>query len=120
MALARTHRQVVYRLLPQTRSNWRWLETVLESRRQPCNAALEERIDRCRKTGRSLTCFDQCKGLTECRRDLPEMASVQVTCRRCNGRFGIEFQVTGLRRRRTRRTVQVQGAPLPAHVPRSR
>ncbi len=82
MAVARTHRWVVYRLLPQTRSNWRWLGTTLESRRQPCNAALEERTDRCRKTGRSLTCFDQCKALTECRRDLPEMASVPVPVQR--------------------------------------
>ena len=45
MALIHTHRQVVCRLLPQTRSNRHWLETTLEARRQLCNAALEERID---------------------------------------------------------------------------
>ncbi len=82
MALVSSHRQVVYRLLPKTRSTWRWLETVLESQRQPCNAALEERIDCYRKTGRGRTCFDQCKALTECRRELPEMASVPVAVQR--------------------------------------
>ncbi len=78
----KTHRNIVHRLLPQTRSNWRWLETVLECQRQLYNAALEERIDCYRKTGRSLTYFDQCKALTECRRDLPEMASVPVAVQR--------------------------------------
>ncbi len=82
MALARTCRNIVHRLLPQTRANWHWLGTTLESQRQLCNAALEERIDRCRKTGRSLSCFDQCKALTECRRELPEMASVPVAVQR--------------------------------------
>ncbi len=82
MALVSSHRQVVYRLLPQTRSTWRWLETVLESQRQLYNAALEERIDCYRKTGKSLTYFDQTKALTECRRELPEMASVAVAVQR--------------------------------------
>ncbi len=82
MALARTHGNIVHRLLPQTRSAWRWLETTLESQRQPCNAALEGRIDRCRKTGRSRTCFDQGRALTECRRGLPEMASVPAAVQR--------------------------------------
>ena len=74
MALVATHRQVVHRLLPQTRSSWRRLERVLEKQRQFCNAALEERIDCHRKTGKGRTCFDQCKAMTECRRDIPEMA----------------------------------------------
>ncbi len=82
MALTQTHRQVVYRLLPQTRSNWQWLETTLEAQRQLCNAALEERIDFYRKTGKSRTCFDQCKALTECRRELPEMAGCSVGIQR--------------------------------------
>ncbi len=82
MALARTYRNIVHRLLPQTKANWRWLETTLESQRQPCNAALEERIDRYRKTGRSLTYFDQCKAPTECRRELPEMASMPAAVQR--------------------------------------
>ncbi len=82
MALARTCRNIVHRLLPQAKSNRQWLGTTVESQRQPCSAGLEERIDRCRKTGRSLTCLDRCKALTECRRELPEMASVAVAVRR--------------------------------------
>lgn len=82
MALTRTHRQVVYRLLPQTAANWQWLETTLEAQRQLCNAALEERIDFHRKTGRSRTCFDQCKALTACRAELPEMADCSVGIQR--------------------------------------
>ena len=92
MALAATHRQVVYRLLPQTRSSWRRLERVLEDQRQLYNAALEERIDCYRKTGKGRTYFDQCKALTECRRDLPEMAECPVaiqrgTLKRLDGAF---------------------------------
>ena len=37
MALVATHRQVVYRLLPQTRSSWRRLERTLEDQRQLYN-----------------------------------------------------------------------------------
>ena len=74
MALVATHGQVVYRLLPQRRSAWRRLERTIEDQRQPCNAALEERIDCHRKTGKSLTFFDQCKALTKCRRAIPGMA----------------------------------------------
>ncbi|MYA88305.1 MAG: transposase [Boseongicola sp. SB0662_bin_57] len=82
MALTRTHRQVVYRLLPQTRRNWQWLETTLEARRQLCNAALEERIDFHRKTGKSRTYFDQCKALTACRAELPDMAGCGIAVQR--------------------------------------
>ncbi|MXX89233.1 MAG: transposase [Boseongicola sp. SB0665_bin_10] len=82
MALTRTHRQVACRLLPQTRANWHWLETTLEAQRQPYNAALEERIDFHRKTGKSRTYFDQCKALTACRRELPEMAECAVGIQR--------------------------------------
>ena len=79
---ATTYRQVTYRLLPQTADNWRWLERTLESQRLLYNAALEERIDCYRKTGRAITYFDQCKGLTECRKALPEMAAVSVHIQR--------------------------------------
>ena len=75
MALVATHRQVVYRLLAQRRSTWRLLERTLEDQRQLYNAALEERIDCYRKTGRLLTFFDRCKALTQCRRDDPEVAA---------------------------------------------
>lgn len=62
-----------YRLLP-TREQHAALCMILESQRQLYNAALEERIACYRKTGRTITLYDQQKGLTECRRDLPEMA----------------------------------------------
>ena len=76
------HRQVVYRLLPQTRGRWRRLERLLEAQRQLYNAALEERIDVWRKTGRSVTYIDQAKALTLCRRELPEMAADPVAVQR--------------------------------------
>ena len=92
MAPVAMHRQVAPRLLPQTRSSWRRLERTLEDQRQLYNAALEERIDCYRKTGKGRTYFDQCKALTECRRDLPEMAECPVaiqrgTLKRLDGAF---------------------------------
>lgn len=82
MAVSTTHRQIVYRLLPQGRSNWRWLERTPEAHRQPCNAALEEREDRYRMTGRSITCIDQARSLTECRRDLPDLKANSINIQR--------------------------------------
>ena len=82
MAIVKTHRQVVYRLLPQTRQNWRWLEMTLEAQRQLWNDALAERIDCYRKTGRSITYFDQCRSVTECRRDIPAMAECPLRIQR--------------------------------------
>ena len=82
MALVNTHRQVVYRLLPQKESNWRWLEGTLEDQRQLYNAAFEERIDYYCKTCESLTCFDQCTLLTECRHDNPGMTACLVAIQR--------------------------------------
>jgi putative transposase len=64
-----------YRLLP-TKKQHAALAAILESQRQLYNAALQERIDAYRKAGKNLSFYDQCKSLTECRRDLPEMASV--------------------------------------------
>ncbi len=78
----RAHRQVTYRLLPQTRDNWRHLERVLESQRQLYNAALQERSDAWRLAGVSLSYIDQAKSLTVCRRELPEMAAVPVAIQR--------------------------------------
>ena len=77
-----TYRQVVYRLLPQKRSNWQWLERTLEAQRILYNAALQERIDCYTKTGRTVTYFDQCKGLTECRKALPDMAAASALIQR--------------------------------------
>ena len=49
------HRQLVYRLLPQTRGRWRRLERLLEAQRQLYNAALGERTSAWRKAGRSVS-----------------------------------------------------------------
>jgi putative transposase len=70
-----------YRLLPSKRQH-RALETLCEEQRRLYNAALEERIDCYRKTGKSVTYVDQCKSLTLCRRDLPEMAVLPVNLQR--------------------------------------
>ena len=76
------HRQITYRLLPRRQAVWRRLEGLLEAQRQLYNGALEERIDCRRKTGRSISYMDQCKSLTVCRRDLPEMAADPVAIQR--------------------------------------
>lgn len=70
-----------YRLLP-TKCQHRTLEALCDGQRALYNAALEERIDCYRKTGRSISYIDQCKSLTLCRRDLPEMAAVPVNLQR--------------------------------------
>jgi putative transposase len=57
-----------YRLLPKKRQHAA-LARILESQRQLYNAALEERINCYRKTGKSLSYIDQCKALTELRKD---------------------------------------------------
>jgi putative transposase len=62
-----------YRVLP-TKKQHQALAAILESQRQLYNAALEERIDCYRKTGRNLTYNDQSKGLTEWRRQDAEGA----------------------------------------------
>ncbi|MYH57587.1 MAG: IS200/IS605 family element transposase accessory protein TnpB [Boseongicola sp. SB0675_bin_26] len=61
-----------YRLSP-SRAKRRRLTKLVDDQRLLYNAALEERIDCYRKTGKSLSYFDQCKSLTECRREVPEM-----------------------------------------------
>ncbi len=76
------HRQVVYRLLPRKRVIWRWLERTLEDQRRLYNAALEERIDCHRKTGKGLSYFDQCKSLTVCRQALGDMSAMSVMIQR--------------------------------------
>ena len=81
-APATAHRQTVCRLLPQRRTAWRRFEAMLEQQRQLCNAALEERIHCHRKTGKGMSYFDQCRALTECRRDIPRMAACPVAVQR--------------------------------------
>jgi len=70
-----------YRLLP-LKSQHRALERLCGAQRELYNAALEERIDCYRKTGKTRTYIDQCKALTQCRHDLPEMGELPVTLQR--------------------------------------
>jgi len=70
-----------YRLLP-LKSQHRALESLLHSQRELYNAALEERIYCYRKTGKTRTYIDQCKALTECRRELPDMAELPANLQR--------------------------------------
>lgn len=70
-----------YRLLPSKRQHAA-LAMICESQRHLYNAALEERIDCYRKTGRGRSYIDQCRALTQCRRDLPEMAVLPVNLQR--------------------------------------
>jgi putative transposase len=70
-----------FRLLP-TRKQHTALASILEAQRQLYNAALEERIDCYRKTGKSRAYVDQCRALTECRRDLSAMANLPVNIQR--------------------------------------
>jgi len=65
------HLTFKYRLLP-TRAQHVALLRVLEDQRQLYNAALQERIECYRKTGKGRTLFDQCKALTEWRKSDPE------------------------------------------------
>lgn len=70
-----------YRLLP-TRKQHEALVAILDSQHALYNAALEERIDCYRKTGRTISYIDQCKALTECRASLPAMALVPLKIQR--------------------------------------
>ena len=70
-----------YRLLP-SKTQHRALERILESQRQLYNAALEERIGAYRKAGKTLTYFDQTRGLTEWRRTDPEATQLPSNLQR--------------------------------------
>jgi putative transposase len=74
------HRTYKFRLLP-TRKQHQALRKICESQRQLYNAALQERIDCYRKTGKSLRYLDQCKALTELRDD-PEFSAVPANLQR--------------------------------------
>jgi putative transposase len=65
-----------YRLNPEKRQH-RALDRILEQQRQLYNAALEERIECYRKTGRSISDVDQSRSLTLIRADDPAFADVQ-------------------------------------------
>ena len=70
-----------YRLLPSKRQH-RALEAILESQRQLYNAALEERIGAYRKAGVTRSYVDQCKALTDWRRNDPDAAAVPLCLQR--------------------------------------
>jgi putative transposase len=70
-----------YRLLP-LKSQHRALERLMHAQRELYNAALEERIDCYRKTGKTRTYIDQCKALTRCRQELPEIRELPVNLQR--------------------------------------
>ncbi len=70
-----------YRLL-LLKSQYRALERLCASQRELYNAALEERIDSYRKTGKTRTYIDQCKALTECRQELPDMSELPANVQR--------------------------------------
>ena len=74
------YRTFKYRLLP-TRSQHKKLEEICESQRQLYNAALEERIDCYRKTGKGRSYNDQCKSVTKLRED-DEYSSVPTNVQR--------------------------------------
>ena len=65
-----------YRLNPEKRQH-RALERILEQQRQLYNAALCERIECYRKTGKSISEVDQSRSLTQIRADDPAFALVQ-------------------------------------------
>ena len=70
-----------YRLLP-LKSQHRALERLCAAQRELYNAALEERIDCYQKTGKTRTYIDQCKALTVCRHELPEIGGLPPNLQR--------------------------------------
>ncbi len=69
-----------YRLLPNKKQHTA-LADILESQRVLYNAALEERIDCYRKTRKTRTYMDQCKALTDLRRE-PEYSAKPANVQR--------------------------------------
>lgn len=74
-------RSYKYRVLP-SKAQHAALAEILESQRVLYNAALEERISYYSKTGKSRSYMDQCKAVTQCRADMPEMAGLPVRLQR--------------------------------------
>ena len=58
------------------------LNYLLWHTRQLYNAALQERIDCYKRTGKSITYYDQCKSVTQIRAELPEFKDVWVMFQR--------------------------------------
>lgn len=97
MAGATNLRKATYRLYPTPKQAAAMMET-LRSHQQLYNAALEERIDCYRKTGRSLSYADQCRSLTFLRSEMSEWSSAancssqQLTLRRLDKAFAVFFR----------------------------
>lgn len=70
-----------FRLMPR-KSQHRAFERILEYERQLYNAALEERIGAYRLAGKTITYFDQTRGLTELRNSDPDASRVPVNLQR--------------------------------------
>ena len=70
-----------FRLLPRI-SQHRALERILEAERQLYNAALEERIGAYRNAGKTITYFDQTRGLSEWRSSDLDASQVPVRLQR--------------------------------------
>src|SRR5438270_726731 len=110
-----------YRLLP-LKSQHRVLERLCEAQRQLYNAALQERIDCYSKTGKTRTYIDQCKALTQCRRELPDMGELPVnlqrwTLKRLDDAFSGFFRRLKARRERTA-PASARAVPLQARQQR--
>lgn len=85
----RTHAQTA----KLSAASHRKLDRFLRLSRELYNAALFERIDCYRKTGRSVSYYDQCKSLTIIRRSLPEIGEFNaVAMRSVLGRLDRSFK----------------------------
>ena len=89
-------RKVTYKLYPNA-SQADGLLALLRQHKDLWNAALEERIDAYRKTGKSISYEDQCASLTQIRQDLPDdwaqsnCSAQQITLRRLDKAFKAFF-----------------------------
>jgi len=70
-----------FRLLP-TKSQHATLSQILEDQRQLYNAALQERIDCYKKTGKGRSYIDQCKAVTQWRQQDDVIATIPVNLQR--------------------------------------
>ena len=104
-----------FRLLP-LKSQYRALERLCAAQRELYNAALEERIDCYRKTGKTRTYIDQCKALTQCRKQLPDMSELPANLQRWTlKRMDDAFQ--GFFRRLKARSGKAGFPPIPWQGP---
>jgi putative transposase len=89
-------RKVTYALYPTFKQNLHLFE-ILRLHKDLWNGALEERIDKYRKTGKGASYDEQCAALTELRAQAPEYEQIncsaaQVTLRRLNKAFAAFFE----------------------------